>query len=804
LNDGEFHDEDIEVEVEDGVATNQYEQVLTGDAEIPVLYRSGNPGYWTEQAASTLPYINAGDNTNLQYNSVAASTWGQTAVSNTKFVSYFLIATNDWQYPVKMIQGNAEYATKTAARDGVSTEIGAWGPLPAAEWILVYQFIMQTGVYAGVKNAQIVEVNDFRTAEITGASALATDHGILTGLGDDDHTQYALLAGRSGGQQLLGSTVTAEDLTLTDNSVDNNSITVTQAITAYTHSQVTHDYSYITGNDGATNVTAAELEELSDGSETTLHSHAGGGDHGSLTGLADDDHTQYLLADGSRACTGILEALTFNATDEDNVLQIDGATFFRTGAAANRNVFIGEETFKDDEGQNNVGIGYRAGYLNDTTGAGVEGDFNVYIGSLSGGGTVGGTNTGNYNVAIGYQSLLKNSTGYMNFALGRSALTDNTTGWRNVAVGVTCLERNTTGIANMALGYHAGRMNQTGHYNVILGYQAGLGNVGNSYSNNVFIGRDSALNITTGSNNVIIGYKSGNSITNESNRLIIDNQIRGSAAAEITDCLIYGVFDATVTSQTLRFNVGNFSVASGTPYQYLINNTHEDSDGGRESRIDFKGEQSGGEETTLARIQVQHDGASDDQKGEILFYTNDGSDSDTPTQRMKIDSAGQFSFEGTMMIKEQAAANADVAAYGQIWVKTATPNELWFTDDAGTDVQLGAGGSAPTGDLPTNLDSDANTMLKSHAYLTQTAGTLTARPASDTSSACLIYVDDTDDPAGAGDLVARQEMPGGGATNTCTAFIGSGVYFEVIQGTVAATIWWTPLVNGGGAPIDQD
>src|SRR3990167_2324409 len=28
----------------------------------------------------------------------------------------------------------------------------------------------------------------------------AIDHGSLGGLGDDDHTQYALLAGRSGGQ----------------------------------------------------------------------------------------------------------------------------------------------------------------------------------------------------------------------------------------------------------------------------------------------------------------------------------------------------------------------------------------------------------------------------------------------------------------------------------------------------------------------------------------------------------------------------------------------------------------------------
>lgn len=60
-----------------------------------------------------------------------------------------------------------------------------------------------------------------------------------------------------------------------------NTLTVANAKTAYDHSQATHDYAYITGNDGATDVTAAELEELTDGSVTALHSHAAGG--GSMT-----------------------------------------------------------------------------------------------------------------------------------------------------------------------------------------------------------------------------------------------------------------------------------------------------------------------------------------------------------------------------------------------------------------------------------------------------------------------------------------------------------------------------------------
>ena len=48
---------------------------------------------------------------------------------------------------------------------------------------------------------------------------------------------------------------------------------------------------------------------------------------------------------------------------------------------------------------------------------------------------------------------------------------------------------------------------------------------------------------------------------------------------------------------------------------------------------------------------------------------------------------------GSLFLEEQADAIADIAGWGQIWVNTATPNELWFTDDAGTDFQLGTAGT---------------------------------------------------------------------------------------------------------------
>ena len=79
-----------------------------------------------------------------------------------------------------------------------------------------------------------------------------------------------------------------------------------------------------------------------------------------------------------------------------------------------------------------------------------------------------------------------------------------------------------------------------------------------------------------------------------------------------------------------------------TPYLTLHNSTHEDTDGGRESRWNFKGEQSGGEETTLARIEVGHDGSADDQKGYFDIFINDGDDGDSPTKIFRIDSTGLF------------------------------------------------------------------------------------------------------------------------------------------------------------------
>ena len=99
--------------------------------------------------------------------------------------------------------------------------------------------------------------------------------------------------------------------------------------------------------------------------------------------------------------------------------------------------------------------------------------------------------------------------------------------------------------------------------------------------------------------------------------------------------------DGASPTERLRLDsAGDMLLSSPDPSLTITNTTHEDTDGGRESTIVFKGEQSGGELSTLAEIEASHDGTSDDEKGDLIFRTNDGSDGASPTEAMRIDSDG--------------------------------------------------------------------------------------------------------------------------------------------------------------------
>lgn len=70
--------------------------------------------------------------------------------------------------------------------------------------------------------------------------------------------------------------------------------------------------------------------------EAQVTAHQGAIDHGSIAGLTDDDHTQYLLVNGSRAMTGALDMGAQNMVDLADVTFRTGASggTLRTGTSA--------------------------------------------------------------------------------------------------------------------------------------------------------------------------------------------------------------------------------------------------------------------------------------------------------------------------------------------------------------------------------------------------------------------------------------------------------------------------------------
>lgn len=104
------------------------------------------------------------------------------------------------------------------------------------------------------------------------------------------------------------------------------------------------------------------------------------------------------------------------------------------------------------------------------------------------------------------------------------------------------------------------------------------------------------------------------------------------------------------------------TIASGSaPIAYLISDANEDTDGGRESKIIFKGEKDDDTLRELIMIQGSHDGTGDDYKADLIFFLNDGDDADgSLTEVLRIDSAKLATFAGAATVAGTITASGAV------------------------------------------------------------------------------------------------------------------------------------------------
>jgi len=173
----------------------------------------------------------------------------------------------------------------------------------------------------------------------------------------------------------------------------------------------------------------------------------------------------------------------------------------------------------------NVAVGFYAGGVSDsarratmigrTAGYNNEGDENVFVGYNSGYGALSPGLTGIENTGLGAQTLVHTTTGRSNTATGMGALYLNQTGSNNTAVGVRSMVNSAAGNRNAALG-DSSLMFNNGDENTVAGHKAMQFN--NSGSENVAIGKFSLQSNTIGIQNTAIGTNAG--ISNSAGNLV--------------------------------------------------------------------------------------------------------------------------------------------------------------------------------------------------------------------------------------------------------------------------------------------
>ena len=241
IENGIIRDEDLSINiVNTGESTLVYdlEQQLSPLAQIPVLWRNGSAAEWSISTPTNFPFLYSGDgngfigpNNRPPFNEWTGVTWQLTEVENNRYFFTHILATNDIRNPIVALQGIQQYQNKPQSQTEAKSELATFAGLPFAEFYPIATLICESrDAYANTPKVRFVPTNegqdyiDWRDNESSslGIINFTADHGNLSGLGDDDHTQYALAGPGSTRTFNLGDLI---DTNLTGSPADGDVLT---------------------------------------------------------------------------------------------------------------------------------------------------------------------------------------------------------------------------------------------------------------------------------------------------------------------------------------------------------------------------------------------------------------------------------------------------------------------------------------------------------------------------------------------------------------------------------------------------
>jgi hypothetical protein len=171
-------DEDLTHTINHGTATNAYEQVLSGDAEIPAIYLSGTDVIQT--TPTTVPWVQG--TSTVRYNPITGGSGSLVDTHNNSYVSYWIIATNDTKYPIKAMMGHYSHNNIAGAELEEFDDYGFSVP----ELVPMYQVILKASNSAP-SQCQIAAVYTLTSRQATAVGGFsASSHDNLTDRGISD------------------------------------------------------------------------------------------------------------------------------------------------------------------------------------------------------------------------------------------------------------------------------------------------------------------------------------------------------------------------------------------------------------------------------------------------------------------------------------------------------------------------------------------------------------------------------------------------------------------------------------------